>query len=43
MDFYLLTVRFVTDLAVNAKSCVNSNMLGADVYHLDPIFFKKGY
>ena len=25
MDFYLLHVRFLTDLAVNAKSCVNCN------------------
>ena len=27
MDFYLLHVRFLTDLAVNAKSCVNCNEL----------------
>ncbi len=26
MDFYLLPKRFLTDLAVNAKSCVNSNV-----------------
>jgi len=25
MDFYLLPKRFLTDLAVNAKSCLNSN------------------
>ena len=25
MDFYLATLRFLTDLAVNAKSCLNSN------------------
>ncbi len=25
MDFYLIHIRFRTDLAVNAKSCVNSN------------------
>ena len=23
MDFYLLAIRFLTDLAVNAKSCLN--------------------
>ena len=27
MDFYLLNLRFFTDLAVNTKSCVNSNHL----------------
>jgi len=27
MDFYLQPVRFLTDLAVNAKSCLNSNAL----------------
>jgi len=27
MDFYLLPKRFLTDLAVNAKSCVNSNLV----------------
>ena len=27
MDFYLLYIRFRTDLAVNAKSCVNSNVI----------------
>lgn len=26
MDFYLTYIRFHTDLAVNAKSCVNSNL-----------------
>ncbi len=26
MDFYSLLVCFLTDLAVNAKSCVNSNL-----------------
>ena len=26
MDFYLATLRFLTDLAVNAKSCLNSNV-----------------
>ena len=25
MDFYLIAQRFLTDLAVNAKSCLNSN------------------
>ena len=25
MDFYLAEIRFLTDLAVNAKSCLNSN------------------
>ena len=25
MDFYLTALRFLTDLAVNAKSCLNSN------------------
>ena len=27
MDFYLTAQRFLTDLAVNAKSCLNSNEL----------------
>ena len=27
MDFYLTALRFFTDLAVNAKSCLNSNDL----------------
>ncbi len=27
MDFYLQYIRFRTDLAVNAKSCVNGNFL----------------
>lgn len=25
MDFYLLIIRFLTDVVVNAKSCLNSN------------------
>ena len=28
MDFYLLNICFCTDLAVNAKSCLNSNLSG---------------
>ncbi len=27
MDFYLQYIRFRTDLAVNAKSCLNSNFM----------------
>ena len=27
MDFYLATLRFLTDLAANAKSCLNSYVI----------------
>ena len=30
MDFYLATLRFLTDLAVNAKSCLNSNLVSEE-------------
>ena len=45
MDFYLATLRFLTDLAVNAKSCLNCN-LGSDTFrsylwHFSGLFHLK--
>ena len=34
MDFYLTPLHFLTDLAVNAKSCLNSNLYFFDSWRL---------
>ena len=38
MNFYLPALRFLTDLAVNAKSCLNSNICA--IYHINIQFSK---
>lgn len=46
MDFYLAAIRFLTNLAVNAKSCLNNNTLflqpkTVSTYNLNFISFSQ--